>query len=64
MTILFIGQFHLVIQLLEVNVSNGQIFSDRSFDVIGENEVYIKVQNMNSGCIDDTTFVIRSSRDT
>ena len=25
---------------------------------IGENEVYIKVQNMNSGCIDDTTFII------
>ena len=24
-----------------------------------ENEVYIKVQNMNSGCIDDTTFIIK-----
>ena len=43
---------------LEVNVSNGQIFSDRSFDIIGENEVYIKVQNMTTGCVDDTTFII------
>ena len=42
----------------ETNVTNGQIFPDHSFDVIGENEVYIKVQNMNSGCLDDTTFVI------
>ena len=44
---------------VETNVTNGQIFPDHSFDVIGENEVYVKVQNMNSGCIDDTTFVIK-----
>ena len=43
---------------LEVNVSNGQIFSDYSFDIIGENEVYIKVQNMTTGCVDDTSFTI------
>ena len=40
------------------NVSINDLFPDRSFDIIGENEVYITVQNMNSGCIDDTTFVI------
>ena len=40
------------------NVSINDLFPDHSFDIIGENEVYIKVQNMNSGCIDDTTFVI------
>ena len=43
---------------LEVNVSNGQIFSDYSFDIIGENEVFIKVQNMTTGCVDDTSFTI------
>ena len=43
---------------VDANVTNGQIFPNHSFDVIGENEVYIKVQNMNSGCIDDTTFII------
>ena len=41
-----------------ITVSINQIFPDHSFDVIGENEVYITVQNMNSGCIDDTTFII------
>ena len=43
---------------VDVNVTNGQIFPNHLFDDIGENEVYIKVQNMNSGCIDDTTFII------
>ncbi|MDC0201950.1 gliding motility-associated C-terminal domain-containing protein, partial [Flavobacteriales bacterium] len=41
-----------------INVTNGDLFPDHSFTEIGENEVYIKVQNMNSGCIDDTTFII------
>ena len=40
------------------NVTINDIFPDESFTEIGGNEVYIQVQNMNSGCIDDTTFVI------
>ncbi|MBT4217375.1 MAG: T9SS type B sorting domain-containing protein, partial [Flavobacteriales bacterium] len=41
-----------------INVTNLTDFQELSFMEIGENEVYIKVQNMNSGCIDDTTFII------
>ena len=41
-----------------INVTNLTDFQELSFIEIGENEVYIKVQNMNSGCIDDTTFII------
>jgi len=40
------------------SVSFNEIFDNHSFDVIGGNEVYITVQNMNSGCMDDTTFII------
>ena len=38
--------------------SMNQQFPDHNFIEIGANEVYIKIQNMNSGCIDDTTFII------
>ena len=40
------------------NVSINQIVDNHSFNEIGINEVYIEVQNMNSGCIDDTSFII------
>ena len=42
-----------------INVTNLTDFQELSFMEIGENEVYIKVQNMHSGCIDDTTFIIK-----
>ena len=41
-----------------INVSNGDILTDYLFTEFGENQVYITVQNMNSGCVDDTTFII------
>ena len=41
-----------------INVNNLTNFNVATFNNIGENLVYIKVQNMNSGCIDDTTFII------
>ena len=41
-----------------INVTNLTDFDELSFTEIGENELYVKVQNMNSGCIDDTVFII------
>ena len=43
---------------VNMNVITGHIFEDHLFNEIGENEVYIKVQNMYSGCVDDTSFIV------